>query len=321
MPNLKVMITGSNGFVGTGISRVLEKTNFKLVKPQRAEISLSNNQKLGGKNQIMNGIGPFTNWERYLSGVDTVIHCAAITDPEISVYSNYYSALRSINVDGTLNLARQAVSQGIRRFIFISSIKVNGDFTRINCPFAHDDNPSPSDAYSKSKYDAEKGLWEISRKTKLEIVIIRPPLIYGPNVKGNFAKLIKLVKYGFPLPLLKIKNERSFIGIDNLADLVFRCIKHPKASNQVFLASDDHDLSTPDLLRYIAKAMDKPSILFPFSPEMLLKIASFCNQNTMADRLLRSLQVDISYTKNLLDWSPPIDIETGFRRCFQKTIK
>ena len=321
MPKLKVMITGSNGFVGSAISRVLEKTNFKLVKPLRSDISLSNNQKIVDKNQIIDGISPLTNWEHYLDGVDTVIHCAAITDTEIKVDSNYFSALRSINVDGTLNLARQAVSQGIRRFIFISSIKVNGDSTSSNCPFVYDDNPCPLDAYGKSKYEAEKGLWEISRKSKLEIVIIRPPLVYGPNVKGNFAKLIKLVKYGFPLPLLKIKNERSFIGVDNLADLVVRCIKHPKALNQVLLASDDHDLSTPDLLRYIAKAMGKRSILLPFSPEILFKIASFFNQNAVADRLLRSLQVDISYTKNLLDWSPPVDIETGLRRCFQKPLK
>lgn len=320
MLDMKIMITGSNGFVGAAISQALATSNYKLVTPVRPNISSAKNQNLGEKDQIIDGICASTNWESFLDGVDTIVHCAAVTDVGVGINSRHSQALRSVNVDGTLNLARQAVSKGIRRFVFISSIKVNGDSTRPNYPFSPDDNPFPTDAYGVSKYDAEKGLWKISHEANLELVIIRPPLVYGPNVKGNFSKMIKLIELGFPLPLLKIKNQRSFIGIDNLTDLVIRCITHPKASNQTFLASDDYDLSTPKLLRCMAHAMGKRSRLFPCSPQVLSKTASFFNQEALADRLLGSLQIDISKTKTLLGWSPPIDVTTGLSRCFQKTI-
>ncbi len=224
---------------------------------------------------------------------------------------------RRVNVDGTLNLARQTAAAGVKRFVFISSIKVNGEATARGKAFQADGVPAPEDAYGQSKLEAEQGLVKLAAETGIEVVIIRPPLVYGPGVKGNFASMIKLVEKGLPLPLGAINNKRSLVGIDNLVDLVIRCIDHPAAANQVFLAGDGEDLSTTELLRAVGKAMGKPARLIPVPVGLLQFGATLLGKKAMAQRLLGSLQVDISKTCELLDWQPPYTVEEGLRRCFE----
>jgi len=224
---------------------------------------------------------------------------------------------RCINVDATIYLARQAAAAGVKRFIFISSIKVNGEATFYGKQFLPTDEPRPRDAYGLSKMEAEQGLMELASETGLEVVIIRPPLVYGAGVKGNFASMIKLVERGFPLPLGAIHNKRSLVGIDNLVDLIIRCIDHPAAANQVFLAGDGKDLSTTELLRGVGEAMGNPARLIPVPAGLLQLGATLLGKKAMAQRLLESLQVDISKTCELLDWKPPYTVDEGLRRCFE----
>jgi len=221
---------------------------------------------------------------------------------------------RRVNVDGALNLARQAATAGVKRFIFISSIGVNGNInTR---PFTEGDTPNPAELYAQSKWEAEQGLWEIQRETGMELVIIRPPLVYGPNAPGNFGSLMRWVEKGVPLPLGAIHNQRSLVALDNLVDLIIACIDHPAAANQVFLAGDGQDLSTTELLRGVARAMGKSSRLIPVPSSLLMLGATLLGKKAVAQRLLGSLRVDISKARNVLGWEPPISVEEGLRRCF-----
>jgi len=224
---------------------------------------------------------------------------------------------RRVNVDGTLNLARQAATAGVKRFIFISSIKVNGEQTPLGQPFTAEDTPAPEDAYGISKWEAEQGLLQLATETGMGVVIIRPPLVYGPGVKGNFANMIKLVAKGLPLPLGAIHNLRSLVSVDNLVDLIITCIDHPAATNQVFLAGDGQDLSTTELLRGVARAMGESSRLIPVPSSLLMLGATLSGKKAMAQRLLGSLQVDISKARHLLGWEPLISVEEGLRRCFE----
>jgi len=219
-------------------------------------------------------------------------------------------------VDGTLNLARQAVDAGVTRFIFISSIKVNGEQTTCGGVYKAEDLPVPEDAYGISKYEAEQGLLQVAANTGLEVVIIRPPLVYGPGVKGNFFSMMRVVKKGFPLPLGAVHNKRSLVALDNLVDLIITCIDHPAAANQVFLAGDGEDLSTTEFLRGVAKAVGVLSRLIPVPAAVLMFGASLLGKKEMAQRLLGSLQVDISKARDLLGWTPPLSVEEGLRRCF-----
>jgi nucleoside-diphosphate-sugar epimerase len=223
---------------------------------------------------------------------------------------------RRVNVDGTLNLARQAAAAGVKRFIFISSINVNGEQTSPFKPFTADDLVSPNDVTGISKWEAEQGLQQLAAETGMELVIIRPPLVYGPGVKGNFASMIKLVAKGLPLPLGAIHNQRSLVAVDNLVDLIITCIDHPAAANQVFLAGDGQDMSTTELLRGVARAMGKPSRLIPVPASLLMLGATVLGKKAMAQRLLGSLQVDISKARNLLGWEPPVSVDEGLKRCF-----
>ena len=228
-------------------------------------------------------------------------------------------ALRCVNVDGTLKLASQAASAGVRRFVFLSSIKVNGAYTEPHVPFTPEGIASPTDAYGMSKFEAEQGLKDICQKQDMEFVIIRSPLVYGPGVKGNFRMLMEFVEYGIPLPFSNIRNKRSLIGIDNLVDLVITCVSHPQATDQIFLASDDDDLSTPELLSGIAHALGKPARLFSCPKNVLAAAAKCIGKAALAQKLLESLQVDISETKRLLSWVPPLSVKDGLDRCFPTT--
>jgi len=316
---MAVLITGSSGFIGSSIARALSELSLDLVLPLRNTTSFFEHQMFENQAEIIGEINAFTDWKYLVGGVTTIVHCAAIS--EVGEYSTKerLQALKTVNVDGTLNLARQAASAGVRRFIFLSSIKVNGNSTKEGAPFTHDGNLMPTDAYGISKLEAEKGLQNIAQNSDMELVIIRPPMVYGPGVKGNFAMLIKLIQYGIPLPLSNIRNQRSFIGIDNLVDLVITCMSHPMAADKIFLASDDHDLSTTEFLGFITKAMGKPSRLFPFPPRILASTAKWVGKTNLAEKLLESSQIEISETKRLLGWAPPVSVEDGLKRCFLKS--
>ncbi|MFP4080718.1 MAG: UDP-glucose 4-epimerase family protein [Ectothiorhodospira sp.] len=251
-----------------------------------------------------------------MAGTDVVVHTAARAHVMADAITDPLSEYQRVNVDGTRALARQAAEQGVRRFVFISSVKVNGERTVPGAPFSSDDEPSPEDAYGVSKFEAEQALREIGAETSMEVVIIRPPLVYGPGVKGNFASMMRWVKKGVPLPLGAVNNRRSLVALDNLVDLVTTCIDHP-AANGVFLVSDGEDLSTRDLLRRVGNAMGRPARLIPVPPRLLEAGAVILGKRDVARRLLGSLQVDISKTRDVLGWEPPISVDEGLRRAVE----
>ncbi len=313
---MRVLLTGSTGFIGNALKKSLALKDFRLVTPLRTSSDADIIEKSDDDCPLIDDINGLTKWDQSLRHVDIVVHCAACPSSKSKNNILLLAALREVNVAGTLHLAKQAAARKVKRFIFLSSLKVNGE-TTIPGQFVTEADPIAfQDPYSQSKAEAEEGLMEIADKTAMEIVIIRPPLVYGPNAKGNFAKLVTMVGSGMPLPFGMIKNERSFIAIDNLVDLILTCLDHPLAANQVFLASDGRDLSTPELIRGIAAAMDKPPNLWAFPPSFLHLGAAIVNRKDLAERLIGSLRVDISKAKTRLGWSPPITVEEGLRRCF-----
>ena len=310
---MRVCLTGSTGFLGRRLTQVLSSDSvIDLTATARAPLRVENATTV----EIAE-IDGLTDWSSALRNQDVVIHTAARAHVMKDLVSDPLTEYRKVNTDGTMNLARQSAEAGVKRFIFISSIKVNGEQTELGQPFQPNDEAKPIDPYGLSKWEAEQGLQQIAKETGMEVVIIRPPLVYGPGVKGNFVNLIKLVGKGLPLPLGAIHNRRSMIALDNLVDLIITCIDHPNAANQVFLASDGQDLSTTELLQGLAQAMGTPSRLLPLPGALLSLAASVFGKIPIADRLLSSLQVDISKTKDLLNWTPPISVDEGFRRCFE----
>jgi nucleoside-diphosphate-sugar epimerase len=249
-------------------------------------------------------------------GIDTFIHAAARVHVMHEQVTDPLTAFREVNTAGTLNLARQAAAAGVKRFIFISSIKVNGESTTDNQAFRFDDMPNPEDPYGISKAEAEVGLKQIATETNMEVVIIRPPLVYGPGVKANFAAMLNLAKKNLPLPLGAIHNKRSLVALDNLVDLIVTCIDHPKAANQTFLVSDDKDVSTTQLLQMMTLAAGKKPRLVPVPISWLKFAGKLIGKQAVVDKLCGNLQVDISHTKTTLGWAPPITVEEGIKRCF-----
>ena len=307
------MLTGASGFVGRRLSEVLcLNSEFNLTAVVRRDTARANAATL-----VVPSFDDPTNLHSELLQQELVIHAAARAHIMKDEVTDPLAEYRRVNVDGTLNLARQAAAADVKRFIFISSIGVNGNVS--TCPFTEDDTPEAADLYAQSKWEAEQGLWEIQRETGIEVVIIRPPLVYGPDAPGNFGSLMRWAKKGIPLPLGAIHNQRSLVALDNLVDLIITCIDHPAAANQVFLAGDGQDLSTTELLRGVARAMGKPSRLIPVPSSLLMLGATVMGKKAMAQRLLGSLQVDISKARMLLGWEPPISVEEGLRRCFEST--
>jgi nucleoside-diphosphate-sugar epimerase len=255
------------------------------------------------------GLEPDTDWAAFVGGVEVIIHAAArvhvLQDLSERAEEEYFRT----NVSATLNLAEQAALAGVKRFIFISSIKVNGEYTSIGSPFTPDQRVNPTDLYGISKYRAEQGLRAIAARTGLEVVIIRPVLVYGPGVKANFLNMMRWVDKGIPLPLGFVRNQRSMVALGNLVDLIITCIGHPAAGDQTFLVSDSNDLSTTDLLRKVSKSFNKPVRLLPVPPWMLKCVAAALGKGDISQRLCASLQVDISKTIRVLDWRPPVDID------------
>ena len=309
---MNILLTGANGFIGSRLARVLNsipEISLSSVVRRRVEIT-------GSYVFQVPSLEANTDWTHLLANQQVVIHTAARAHIIKEKAADLLAEYRRVNVEGALNLARQAAAAGVKRFIFISSIGVNGNInTR---PFTEWDTPNPAGPYAQSKWEAEQGLWEIQRETGIELVIIRPPLVYGPNAPGNFGSLIRWTEKGFPMPLGSIHNQRSLVALDNLVDLIITCITHPAAANQLFLAGDGQDLSTTELLRRLAKVSGKPSWLIPIPGSLLVFVATLLGKKVLAMRLLGSLQVDISKARDLLSWIPPISVEEGLRCCFSK---
>jgi len=308
----KALITGSNGFVGTRlVSRLREDKDPIAAYPAIR----SNSYHLPQNNSYVVGdIGPFTDWSAALSDIDTVVHLAArvhvMEDKSVDPLSEY----RSVNVQGTINLAKQAADAGVRRFIYLSSIKVNGEETSLGEAFTEDSVPNPLDPYGISKFEAEEGLKSVCKQTGMEFVIIRPPLIYGPGVKANFLKLIATIKKGIPMPFGCISNQRSMLSLDNLIDFIVLTAHDPRAGNQTFLLSDGVDISSKDLVNEIAKALGLRPRLIPVPIFILIALGFLTGRSAVIQRLLGSLQIDSSKATKLLNWTPPVTVEEGMAR-------
>ena len=315
MPLPSICISGANGFIGNNLSNFLNVKGYPLIKLVRGESLLPVFNSFKGSYEL--NITSNTDWASLLDGVDICIHTAGRVHVMHDIAVDPLTEFRSSNLNGTLNFAQSAMLAGVKRFIFISTVKVNGEVTCASSPFTENDTPHPKDNYALSKFEAELALMNLSNNSDMEVVIIRPPLVYGPNVKGNFSNLINLINKGTPLPFGSINNRRSLVSIDNLVNLIFTCLDHPAAANQVFLVSDGEDLSTTNLLRGVAKAAGAPSRLIPLPASVLMFVASLLGKRAIAQRLLCSLQVDISKARDLLGWKPPISIEEGLRRCFE----
>ena len=308
---MTVLVTGANGFIGTALCS-------SLVKHGTTTRSAARSWPIGRRNAgtiNVRDISVDTDWSAALANVNMVVHLAARVHVMRETSLAPLTEFRRLNVEGTANLARQAAAAGVRRFVYLSSIKVNGEFTDAGVPFNAEDLPAPKDPYGVSKLEAENELRQISSQTGMEVVIIRPPLVYGPGVKANFGLMMHWVARGVPLPLAGIiDNRRSLVAIDNLVDLIETCLTHPAAANQTFLVSDDDDLSTTELLKRIGKVLGRPARLFQF-PSNLLKLgAQAMNKPGIYHRLCGSLQLDITKTCQLLDWSPPVSVDEGLRR-------
>lgn len=302
----RVLITGASGFLGQALSRRLRADGYSVTALSRhAPADLGE---------------PWVQVKRYedggplLEGHDCVVHLAARVHVMKDAALDPLAEFRAVNVDLTLLLAQRAVQAGVRRFIFISSVKVNGEETELDRPFTVDDTPRPQDPYGVSKMEAEQVLQDLAAHTGLEVVIIRPPLVYGPGVRANFEALLHVVARGVPLPLGALQNRRSMVALDNLVDLIATCIDHPHAANQTFMVSDAEDVSTAGLIRRMAQAMDRPARLIAV-PVWVLRLLGKLTGNTNAvQRLCGNLQVDISKTQIQLGWKPPISVDEGLRR-------
>jgi nucleoside-diphosphate-sugar epimerase len=305
-----VLLTGASGFVGKSVSARASHCGFEIRGAVRSNQDLSSPWV-----QVEVGeINDANAWQLVLEDVATVLHLAARVHIMQDTTSDPIAAFRAVNVGGTLNLARQAATAGVKRFVFISTAKVNGESTQPDRPFTEADIPNPQDAYSLSKYEAEQGLRQISADTGLEVVIIRPPLVYGPGVKANFATLMQAVQQGRPLALGSVNNRRSLVALDNLVDFIITCMTHPRAANQTFLVSDGNDLSTAELVRGLARAAGVSPRLLPVPVWALQAGAMLLGKEDEVQRLCGSLQVDISKARNLLGWRPPVVVEEGLRR-------
>ena len=314
-------ITGATGFVG---SAVLERLAAQAGVEIRALVRRVGVKLPGNAVAVQVGEDFLLEGDQPLEGVDVLVHCAARVHIMSDASSDPLSEYRSVNVAGTLKLAESAARSGVKRFIFISSIKVNGEGTAPGKPYTADDMPAPVDAYGISKMEAEQRLMLLGNATGMEIVIIRPVLVYGPGVKANFRSMMSWLNKGVPLPLGAIPNQRSLVALDNLVDLVVTCLDHAAAANQTFLVSDDDDMSTTELLKRMGEALQTPVRLIPVPAWLLLRGAALLGRKDVARRLCGSLQVDISKTRSLLGWTPPLTVAQALSktaRSFQESLK
>lgn len=312
----RVLVTGASGFVGRGLLGILHHKYSVIAAVRSASAGIS---EVFTATVIT--IDGQTDWQAALQSVEVVIHTAARVHVMEDEALNPLAEFRKVNVLGTLNLARQAAEAGVRRFIFISSIKVNGEGTQLGKLYTAEDRPAPVDPYAISKREAEDALRQVAGETGMEVVIIRPPLVYGPGVKANFLSMMRWLNKGIPLPLGAIHNKRSLVVLDNLLDLIVTCIDHPGAANQTFLAGDGEDVSTTELLKRMAAALGKPARLLPVPVGLLQMIAVMLGKRAFCQRLCGSLQVDIGKARKLLGWVPPMSVDEALRKTAEDFLK
>lgn len=306
----KILVTGGNGFVGKALCKTLLKSGYALTAPLRGENRPNLDQRINPV--IVGSIDGKTNWSGVINDIDIIIHLAARTHVVNEKDADALHLYRQINVEGTKKLALEAAKAGIKRFVYLSSVKVNGEGK--DNPYTEADLPHPQDSYSITKLEGEKQLRRIAKQSGMEVVVIRPPLVYGPGVKANFLKLFQVVDHKVPLPLANVKNLRSFIYRDNLVDIIITSMLHPDAAGQTYLVSDDRDLSTPELIQMIAFALNKPTRLYPFPQRLLHLAGNLLRKVDAVHRLLGSLTVDIAKIKKDLKWTPPFSVEFGLRQ-------
>jgi nucleoside-diphosphate-sugar epimerase len=308
--NPRLLVTGANGFVGNAVCKQAVNNGHAV----RGAFRIAGDVHNSIDPFVVSNINCLTEWGISLREVNAVVHLAARVHVMHDTEADPLAAFRAVNVEGTLNFARQAAAVGVRRFVFVSSVKVNGERTLPGRAFTEADASNPQDAYGQSKYEAEQGLRQLSADTGMEVVIIRPPLVYGPGAKANFAALMRVVQRGWPLPLGAVHNQRSLVALDNLVDFILTCIANPLAANQTFFVSDGQDLSTTDLVRSMARVAGVPARLLPVPVWVLNKGASFIGKGDGMQRLCGNLQVDISKAHSLLGWLPPVSVDEGLRR-------
>lgn len=306
---MKALVTGASGFVGNATCARLVAQGMDVIGTVRHPPT---RPLLGVDYRIVGDLDANTDWRDALTGVDTIVHCAARVHVMQETAVDPLVAFRTANVAGTEQLARQAAAAGIRRFIFLSSVKVNGEGGLV--AYRETDLPVPKDVYGTSKHEAELGLREIKAETGMELVVVRPTLIYGPGVKANFQALMRALMRGIPLPLGAIHNRRSLLALDNVVDLIVTCIKHPAAANETFLVSDGEDLSTTELIRRLARAIGRPARLIPMPTTVLMAGATLLGKREVAKRLCGTLQVDITKVREVLGWAPPVSVDEGLRQ-------
>jgi len=305
-----VLVTGASGFVGSAVMRYLEARG-------RPVLGASRSPDPSSRYRTCPALDERADWSSLVSGIAVVIHAAARVHVMRDTAADPLTEFRRANVQGTLRLARQAAGAGVRRFVFVSSIKVNGEETAPGRPFTAADRPEPADSYGVSKLEAERGLQQISAETGMEVVIVRPPLVYGPGVGANFRRLMRWVHKGVPLPFGAVRNRRSLVALDNLVDLIDRCIDHPAAAGRVLLVSDGEDLSTPELLRRVGRALGRPARLLSIPPLLLSVGGAALGKRDLVRRLCGSLQIDASATRALLGWAPTTGVDDALRRTAQ----
>lgn len=299
---MKVLVTGASGFVGMALYAKLVGHGHEVVPAVRRKSGLPHEVALGN-------LDASTDWGSALTTCDAVVHLAARVHVMDDAAQNPLALYRQTNTDATLNLARQAAQAGVKRFVFVSTIKVNGEGR--DAPYREIDAAAPEDEYAISKWEAEQGLRQIELETGLEVVILRPPLVYGPGVKANFLRLMKVVQQGWPLPLGAIKNRRSLLYLGNFVDAIRVCIEHPAAAGQTFLVDDGQTVSTPELIRAMAKAMDRPARLLTVPVSLLQMAGWIMGRSAAVSRLTGSLYLDSQAIRSQLDWLPPYSMEAG----------
>ncbi|MHB1215037.1 MAG: UDP-glucose 4-epimerase family protein [Thiobacillus sp.] len=299
---MKALVTGATGFVGTALCARLAANGLEVVPAVRGKSGLPHERVVGN-------LDASTDWAAALTGCNVVIHLAARVHVMDDTAQDPLALYRATNTETTLNLARQAAQAGVKRFVFISTIKVNGEGR--DAPYRETDIPAPEDAYAISKWEAEQGLWQIAQDTGLEVVILRPPLVYGPGVKANFLRLLRTVERGWPLPLGAIRNRRSLLYLGNFVDAIRLCIEHPDAAGQTFLVDDGQPVSTPDLIRAMARAMGRPAHLLAVPVGMLELAGTLLGKRAAVARLTGSLFVDGLFLRTRLGWTPPYSLEAG----------
>ncbi len=313
---MKLLVTGASGFVGKALCAELLRRGQTVRAAVRHVVAPIENAEV----VAVGSIDGRTDWSAALAGVEVVVHLAARVHVMRDEAFDPLEEFRKVNLHGTENLARQAAQAGVQRMVYVSSIKVNGEATHAGKKFTENDLPDPQDRYGVSKWEAEQALHRVAKETGLDVVIVRPPLVYGAFVKGNFAQMLKVLARGIPLPLASVRNQRSLIHVGNLVDALILCATHPAAAGQTYLVSDGEDISTPDLLRQLSAAMAHPARLF-HCPPILLKLAGrLSGRSDQVERLSSSLQVDSSKVRRELDWQPPYSLQQGLCKAAHRVI-